>query len=153
MGRGEEKTIGSKGDPELELVSKFLWTYHGLPYIPRYHANGMTIIITILYFSGVVKAKDLWTFNLPKLGHHVHMVLACLNVVKNLPILGLLCNNHNLESNTMVIGGEREGKLVLLYHKNKSYLFSLPHIFNIVQFDYIQLHLAILSLQVSCCTN
>jgi hypothetical protein len=124
LGRREEKALGNKGDPRLELVNKFLRTYHGLPYIPRYHANGMTIIITIFYFYVVVKAKELWTFNAPKLGHHVHMVLACLNVARFLLVLGLLCSGHNLESNTMVIGGERKGKLMMLYHKNKSFFFN-----------------------------
>lgn len=56
-----------------------------------------------------MKAKDLWTFNLPRLGHRVHMVLACLNVARFLLVLGLLCNENNLESNTMVIGGEKKG--------------------------------------------
>lgn len=91
--RGEEKAPGSEGDPRS---AKLLWTYHGLPYILGYYANGMMVTITVLYFSEVVKAKDLWTFNLSNLEHPVYMVLACLNVARLLPVLGSLCHEHNL---------------------------------------------------------
>jgi hypothetical protein len=100
------KSPGSKFDPKLELVSKLLWTCHGLP-IQGYHANGVMVTITALYFSGVVKVKDLWTFNLLELEHCVDMVLACLNVARLLLVLGLLCHEHNLELDTMVLGDER----------------------------------------------
>jgi hypothetical protein len=89
-----------------------------------YHANGVMVTITALYFSGVVKVKDLWTFNLLELEHRVDMVLACLNVVRLLLVLGLLCHEHNLELDTMVIGDERQGELVKLYGRSVKKTFN-----------------------------
>jgi len=110
------------------MVSKLLWTYHGLPYILGYNANGMMVSSTVLYFSEVVKAKDLWTFNLSNLEHRVYMVLASLNVVRLLPVLDSLCHEHNLESDTIVRGGERQVKLVRLYGSFMKKTFDLSDV-------------------------
>jgi hypothetical protein len=82
------------------------------------------VTISALYFSGVVKVKDLWTFNLLEPEHRVDMVLACLNVARLLLVLGLLCHEHNLKSDTMVIGDERQGELVKLYGSSVKKTFN-----------------------------
>jgi hypothetical protein len=89
----------------------------------------MMVSSTVLYFSEVVKAKDLWTFNLSNLEHRVYMVLASLNVVRLLPVLDSLCHEHNLESDTIVRGGERRVKLVRLYGSFMKKTFDLSDVF------------------------
>ncbi len=58
----------------------------------------------------------------------MYMVLACLNVARLLPVLGSLCHEHNLESDTIVIGGQRRGKLVRLYGSFVKKTFDLSDV-------------------------
>ncbi|KAH9546791.1 hypothetical protein CY35_12G119800 [Sphagnum magellanicum] len=67
-----------------------------------YHANGVMVTITALYFSGVVKVKDLWTFNLLELEHRVDMAHKILCPESHVP--EMITGGHECSIDVWCVG-------------------------------------------------